>query len=115
MFTPYTGWRAYRRRAWLFWAAFLGGIPYTIVGGWFTEIHGIRWVWWLLMAWWGVSFFVTALRKGMFLCPRCGQEFFSRDGFGNTFARKCLHCGLPKWAEPAASPTQPPRCAQRML
>ncbi|MGI8788312.1 MAG: hypothetical protein ACR2HG_11185 [Pyrinomonadaceae bacterium] len=37
-------------------------------------------------------------------CPRCGQPFFRRPDwlgkiFYNLFARRCMNCGLPKWAE----------------
>jgi hypothetical protein len=37
-------------------------------------------------------------------CPRCGQPFNSTTWGHNGFARRCLHCGLPKWspADPGA-------------
>ena len=48
------------------------------------------------------------------LCPRCGELFFrkfdDRPWRGawqhNPFARRCMHCGLPKWAavDPGPSP-----------
>lgn len=28
-------------------------------------------------------------------CPRCGEPFFRRPLFLNSFARRCLHCALP--------------------
>ena len=31
-------------------------------------------------------------------CPRCGKPYFSATLYYNSFARRCLHCGLPKWA-----------------
>lgn len=35
-------------------------------------------------------------------CPRCRKYFFSRSSTnptrGNPFARRCMNCGLPKWA-----------------
>ena len=45
-------------------------------------------------------------RKWNFACPRCGELFFRafdarpwrQDWRHNPFARRCLHCGLPKWA-----------------
>lgn len=33
-----------------------------------------------------------------FRCPRCGQPFFRTWWYHNGFARKCVHCGLPKWS-----------------
>jgi len=36
------------------------------------------------------------------LCPRCGQPFHYMVGWlgrvNNPFARRCVHCGLPKWS-----------------
>jgi hypothetical protein len=34
-----------------------------------------------------------------FRCPRCGERFFQGHFHRNGFARRCLHCGLPKWEE----------------
>jgi hypothetical protein len=31
-------------------------------------------------------------------CPRCEKPFFARRIGYNSFSRRCLHCGLPKWA-----------------
>jgi hypothetical protein len=31
-------------------------------------------------------------------CPSCGRPFFLTWLGNNCFARRCLHCGLPKWA-----------------
>jgi hypothetical protein len=34
-----------------------------------------------------------------FRCPRCSKMFFIGKGrFINRFTRKCMNCGLPKWA-----------------
>jgi hypothetical protein len=48
---------------------------------------------------------VARFRLGGFRCPRCTQHFFRRRTrwleYGNPFARRCLNCGLPKWAEEA--------------
>ena len=30
--------------------------------------------------------------------PRCGDPFFHNWWNGNGFARRCVHCGLPKYA-----------------
>jgi len=36
------------------------------------------------------------------LCPKCGQPFHYTVGWlgrvNNPFARRCVHCGLPKWS-----------------
>ena len=31
-------------------------------------------------------------------CPRCGKPFHAAKGWHNGLARRCLNCGLPKWA-----------------
>jgi hypothetical protein len=46
---------------------------------------------------WMVAAFWTALRIKLWRCPRCGNRFFMRRLVSDPFARKCLHCGLPKW------------------
>jgi hypothetical protein len=43
---------------------------------------------------------MASLRCALFRCPRCQKTFFSEwPSRRNTFARHCLHCGLPKWAK----------------
>jgi len=42
-------------------------------------------------------------------CPRCGKPFHAalRAGFirwRNSFARRCVHCGLPKWVDSDPEP-----------
>ena len=51
---------------------------------------------------WLAAFAISLIRLADWRCPRCGNSFFAR-GFGrNPLARRCLHCGLAKWAEHAA-------------
>lgn len=33
-----------------------------------------------------------------FRCPRCGKAFFAKWWYYNGFTRRCVHCGLPKYA-----------------
>ena len=40
-------------------------------------------------------------------CPRCGEPYLRGSFYHNAFARACLHCDLPKWADadpPAVAP-----------
>jgi hypothetical protein len=48
---------------------------------------------------------VAYFRRIFWPCPRCGRPFFLTWSGCNWFARRCLHCGLPKWA-PAQGPAQ---------
>ncbi|HEY3448200.1 MAG TPA: hypothetical protein VGK67_17725 [Myxococcales bacterium] len=44
-------------------------------------------------------FLGTGIRLTVFKCPRCREPFFMSAGFfRNPFAKKCMRCGLPKWA-----------------
>jgi hypothetical protein len=48
---------------------------------------------------WIIVFVYTRLVVILFGCPRCGKHFFlPKRSNPNPFARKCEHCGLPKWA-----------------
>jgi hypothetical protein len=55
---------------------------------------------------WMMAFAMVGYRKGNFRCPRCGELFFQKFDDRpwrtvwqhNPFARRCMHCGLPKWA-----------------
>jgi len=51
---------------------------------------------WFAVLWFG-SCIVTSFRLSMWRCPRCGHCFFW-NFIHNQFARRCMHCGLPKWA-----------------
>jgi hypothetical protein len=35
-----------------------------------------------------------------FPCPRCGEPFSSKWGYRGRNVPQCVHCGLPKYAEP---------------
>jgi predicted RNA-binding Zn-ribbon protein involved in translation (DUF1610 family) len=49
---------------------------------------------------WMVFFVVAGNLVVRFPCPRCGKWFFAKWWYRNSFARRCVHCGLPKWADP---------------
>src|SRR3982074_3300647 len=55
----------------------------------------------LAFAWMAFSVIAgnVALR---FRCPRCGKWFFAKWWYHNTLARRCVHCGLPKYEDPTA-------------
>lgn len=41
---------------------------------------------------------VTLIVPSTMHCPRCGNTFFFTWWWSNPFARRCVHCGLSKWA-----------------
>jgi hypothetical protein len=47
---------------------------------------------------WLMSFAFTRSRLQAFPYPRCGKRFFKTAWYGNILARRCVHCGLAKYA-----------------
>jgi ribosomal protein S27AE len=48
---------------------------------------------------WFVIYAYVNLVITFFRCPRCNKTFFlSKGHFLNRYTRKCMKCGLPKWA-----------------
>ena len=92
-----SAWTDYRRRRRWFFAVFLGGFAVVFVGLFAKLVSGSAIA--LLGPAWMVGFLITLLRLYTFQCPRCRHWFFLTSWFGNPDARKCLHCGLPKWSE----------------
>src|SRR6266849_5578435 len=98
-------WRDFRRRRFIFWAVFLGYMPGVLaivvaVCLPLSALTGIKldYFFYAIASCWMVAFLVTGWRVGLIPCPRCHKWFFATWWYRNPFARKCVHCGLPKWA-----------------
>ena len=99
-----TAWHDYGRRRNWFWGVYLGGF-FGIVGLGLLSFNspvgefmkGL--VFCVLAPMWMIGFVVTSFRCQFFRCPRCHQRFFGTWWYHNSFARRCVHCGLPKWTE----------------
>lgn len=97
-------WQAYRRLRWTARTgaviAFVGIMVVGVVGKSFSPGIGI--VSALLTIAGLLLYIVRSIQAQRFQCPRCGEHYFYRgSGWGtptNPFARRCIHCGLPKWA-----------------
>jgi hypothetical protein len=48
---------------------------------------------------WMAACLLVVFWCGSFRCPRCGNTFYQNWWYQGSYARKCAHCGLPKWAE----------------
>jgi hypothetical protein len=48
---------------------------------------------------WVIFVVVAGYRRKIFLCPRCGQWFFSAQFYYNDFARKCVNCKMPLYSK----------------
>ena len=94
-------WDEYRKRRNLAWFAFLGYVPVVFGVGMFSVrlLSTLTPVFVVAIAWM-VFFIITANRALRYPCPRCGKWFFEKWWYHNSFARRCVHCGLPKYADP---------------
>lgn len=94
MYTKY--WRELRAWTYASWGVFfvLGPVGAFVVSRLRLELVSSYFGWG-----WFIAFGYTRLVIIYFRCPRCEKYFFVLKGRGfNTGARKCLHCGLQKWA-----------------
>ena len=112
---PYSAaWRRYKLWSGAFWIGFAAYLPALAFvnralggsregGG--TAIFVAAFMW--MMIWCAIGY-----QKFNFRCPRCGELFFNKFDNRpwrmawqhNPFARRCVHCGLPKWAAQDPNP-----------
>ena len=97
-------WQEYRKRRKLLLFAFLAYMPVVALIGFVTT--------WLFKSTtpvfvaafsWMAFYLVAGIRFQRFKCPRCGKWLFAKWWYHNMFARRCVHCALPKYADPSAS------------
>src|SRR3954464_9992604 len=94
-------WDEYRRRRNLAWLAFIGYAPVCFGLGMLSMrlFSTITPAFVVAIAW--MVFFVIAGNLALrFSCPRRGKPFSEKWWYYNTAARRCVHCGLPKYAGP---------------
>lgn len=87
-------WAAYKGRMRAVRWALLGGIPPAVVAAYLGSIASV-----VVVLVWLIVVAVCVTYAEMSPCPRCNKPFFRSGAFHNSFAKSCLHCGLPKWAE----------------
>src|SRR5271157_3457985 len=99
-------WEGYRKRRNMFLFAFLGYVPIVFVIAMATErlFHNITPASVVAIGWM-IFFAVAGIRYQTFRCPRCGKWFFAKWWYHNIFTRRCVHCGLPKYASPETDHT----------
>jgi hypothetical protein len=111
---PYVeSWRDYRGRVRLVYATGLGGFVIMILLMLLASVliqglglsalrQAVSVLFYAFGFAWLAACAISWVRLGSWQCPRCSNLFFSRGLGSNQLARRCLHCGLPKWAEDAA-------------
>jgi antibiotic biosynthesis monooxygenase (ABM) superfamily enzyme len=90
-------WADYRRRR-QFFGVWLGGFPVAIAIVKLLPPKPGEFVFSILSVLLIAAFVVVAIRLLFFRCPRCGNTFFLDCLRRDLFSRRCIHCGLPKWA-----------------
>jgi len=100
-------WEEYRRKRNLFWFAFFGFLPSVALVGVLSFRVFYTFTPAMVAAITGVVFLIIAAERALrFRCPRCGEMFFKKSIDSDSFARRCVHCGLPKYADPAIGSRQ---------
>lgn len=96
-----SAWNDYRlRRRWFFYV-WLGGSPVVILSGiLLKKVFHSSVPFYVVGGACLISFAIVGVRLTLFRCPLCRRPFFCTWLSSNHFAKRCVHCGLPKWAEP---------------
>lgn len=102
-------WQEYKRYRNFLWYVFVSYVPGAIMIGWLGfKLFGNFIPGYVAAIVWMGAFLFAGVRLNTWRCPWCG-EWFSQTywyhlGF---FARRCVHCGLPKYAKTAEKYTRP--------
>ena len=95
-------WAEYRRLRRLYWFAWVGYVPIVgLIGVALWRAFGSRAAFPITvvaLAWMAFGGFMN-VSIARYRCPRCGNRFHVGKTT-NFYSRQCLHCGLPRWAEP---------------
>lgn len=92
-------WADYRKRRNLFGLIFITYVPCVLVIGTpLSQMLKSETPYYIVAIAWMIAFAVSGWRLSYWKCPRCGNWFFAKWLYHNQFARKCMHCGLSKWA-----------------
>jgi len=96
-----SAWKTFRRRRRIFWLTLLCG-PLLIFCV-FAPLASLLKSEYLFSVPVGLlltSIVVTYLPYACWRCPRCGHPYFLTFYTSTLlFGKKCIHCGLPKWAQ----------------
>lgn len=99
-------WVAFKKSERLFHVLLLSYIPGMVVVLLLMTHFAVLardWVFLLVGLAWLAAFGIAGARCLLFRCPRCVHPFFIKRAWGwarfyNPLARRCLNCGLWKWA-----------------
>ena len=93
-------WDRFRRGQKWFCGIFVSGLALMLAATLLFDNESLRgWVVLPVLPILILTFVVASIHHVLFRCSRCGHFFFLRFLYRNPIARRCLHCGLPKWAK----------------
>ena len=93
-------WQSCQRRERVLAAVILTYIPGVLaIGVPLNELIGSEIPIYVIALAWMLAFAASVIALNFFKCPSCQRPFFHTWLLGNIVARKCMHCGFPKWAE----------------
>jgi hypothetical protein len=100
-----TAWQEYRKRRNIGWLIFLGYVPGVMLVVMLTSplVHSFV-PGFVAAGVWMVGAVVWGNYTIRWKCPRCQRPFFATWWHYNSFARKCVHCGLHKWSSDSTHP-----------
>jgi hypothetical protein len=99
-----SSWQNYRRRRFWFFVIWLTYVPGVFVLGYpLSRLLDSGIPVYILAGAWIVAFIASANYMELFPCPKCRRAFFRTSWFHNPLARRCVHCGFPKWSDSSSA------------
>jgi hypothetical protein len=93
-------WQEYRKRNLIFLIVSLSYIPgVALIGVPLSRLLKSENIIGVVAIMWMIAFAVIGMYRNLWKCPRCRKPFFLKGWYHNTFAGRCVNCGLPKWGE----------------
>jgi hypothetical protein len=88
---------ARRNAVWLFFAGWLPAMAVVMLVA--ARLLRAPLLFYLAAAVYVGLLLIVSVRFTSWRCPRCRKWFHSTWWYYNSFARKCVHCGLKKYAD----------------
>ena len=86
--------REYRKRNVVFFALFLGWIPFSVfIAVPLGKELNADWLSETLIFGWFLAIFVSAIWRLNWECPRCNKSFYKKWWYNNAAAMRCVNCG----------------------
>jgi hypothetical protein len=93
-------WQDYRRRRRIFFVIWVTYVPGVFILSYpLSKMFDSGMPVYAIAGAWMLAFVISSIYLSSFPCPRCHRSFFYTWWFHNPFARRCVHCGLPKWSD----------------